>query len=166
MQPVSPRSAGGDDRAFRGGGACYHWARGLEPPPFAAHGDMTDRDDEQPALRDWLWALARLRPLWPLPALLFLGLVLPFSPALWVAPITARKNWSVAELSLACSAAGTLLYWLVLLLSHFGLVHTGGSRMQGMREPSAGELRLAELGLRWICLLLAYGGPLLVLLAP
>ena len=127
---------------------------------------MTDRDDEKPALRDWLWALARLRPLWPLPALLFLALVLPFSPALWVAPLSARKTWSMAELSLVCSGAGVLLYWLVLLLSHFDLLHLSGSRMQWMREPSAAELRLVRVGLRWICLLLAYAGPVLVLFAP
>ena len=124
-----------------------------------------ERQADRPRLRDWLRALARLRPLWPLPALLVLALVLPFSPALWVAPITMRKTLSQAELALLCSGVGTLSYWLVLLLSHFDLLHHGGSRMHGMREPSPAEQRLVELGLRWLCLLMAYGGPALLLLA-
>lgn len=125
---------------------------------------MTEPADEEPTLLDWAWAIARLRPLWPLPALLFLSLVLPFSPELWTAPLTGRKTWSQAELALVCSGAGTLLYWLVLLLVHFDLLDLHGSRMQGMREPTASELRLVQVGLRAICLLLAYSGPLLVLL--
>jgi hypothetical protein len=127
---------------------------------------MTRQDDGARSLVDWLRAIARLRPLWPVPALLFLALVLPFSPALWLAPLSARKVWSQAELALVCSGAGTLLYWLVLVLSRLDLLHTGGSRMHAIREPSAAELRVVEVALRLICLLLAYAGPALVLLAP
>lgn len=127
---------------------------------------MSDEGERQPSLGDWMWALARLRPLWPLPALLFLAVVLPFSPALWVEQHAGRKVWSQAELALVCSGAGTLLYWLVLLLSRAGLLYGGGTgRMHGMREPSGAELQLVELGMRGVCLLLAYAGPALVLFA-
>jgi hypothetical protein len=124
---------------------------------------VTHGDDTRPTLLDWLWALARLRPLRPLPALLCLGLVLPFSPAAWVVQHMGRGVWSRAELALVCSGTGALLYWLVLLLSRAGLLH--GSRVHGMREPSSAELALAELGLRAVCLLLAYAGPAIVLFA-
>jgi hypothetical protein len=115
-------------------------------------------------LRDWLVALAGVRALWPLPALLFLGLVLPFSPGLWVLQFRSRRVWSVAELALVCSCAGTLLYWLMLLLSRAGLL--GKGRTLGMREPSDLELRIVEVATLGLCLLMAYAGPLLVLLAP
>jgi hypothetical protein len=127
---------------------------------------VTNGDEARPSLRDWVWALARLRPLWPLPALLFLGLVLPFSPSAWVEQRMGREVWSQAELALVCSGAGTLLYWLLLLLSRAGMSYGGGSRMHGMREPSSGELQLVELGMRATCLLLAYAGPAFVLFAP
>lgn len=126
-------------------------------------------EDEQqtPSWRDWFWALLRLRPLWPLPALLFLALVLPFAPdEVWRSTISRRRQWSLGELTLVMSGLGTLLYWLTLYLSHVGLLNAGSRSRWMTREPSEAELAILDVGLRFMCLLIAYSGPLLLLFAP
>jgi hypothetical protein len=124
-------------------------------------GDPSERPGTAHA-RSWLWALVRVRALWPLPALLLLALMLPFVPAdAWRAQYTTRRMLSRAELALLITGTGCVCYWLVLLLSGKGLLYS--SRSWGMREPSDGELALVETGLRFLCLLITYAGPALLI---
>jgi hypothetical protein len=128
---------------------------------------IVEDEDETASWRDWLWALARLRPLWPLPALLFLALVLPFAPdEVWRSTMSRRRQWSLGELTLVMSGLGTLLYWLTLFLSQAGLLNVGSRTRWMMREPSEAELAILDACLRFMCLLMAYSGPLLLLFAP
>jgi hypothetical protein len=111
---------------------------------------------------EWAWALLSVRALWPLPALLLLVVMLPFVPAdAWQAQHTTRRTLSRVELALLITGAGCACYWLVLVLSGKGLLYS--SRSWGMREPSDGELMLAEAGLPFLCLLMAYAGPVLLI---
>lgn len=128
---------------------------------------LTVEEHDAPRWRDWSWALLRLRPLWPLPALLFLALVLPFAPdEVWRSTMSRRRQWSLAELTLVMSGLGTLLYWLTLYLSRAGLLNVGSRSRWMMREPTEAELAILDAGLRFMCLLMAYSGPLLLLFAP
>jgi hypothetical protein len=114
------------------------------------------------ASRRWLWTLLRLRALWPLPGLLLLLLILPWLPAAaWQPQFTTRRTLSEAELALVISGSGCVCYWLVLLLERAGLLRS--SRSIGMREPSEAELSIAAWGVRFMCLAMAYAGPLLLL---
>lgn len=120
--------------------------------------------EAKPRLRDWLWAMARIRALWPLPGVLLLVLVLPFLPEqAWRPQFTTRRVLSRAELALVLSAAGCVLYWLLLLLRNRGFLHT--TRSWAMREPSEGEQALVEAGLRLVCLFLVYLAPALLIWA-
>lgn len=116
-------------------------------------------------IRDWVRALLRVRALWPLPALFLLACLLLFAPPeAWRPQYTTRRTLAVAELSIVISLAGTVSYWLVLVLSNKGLFYTG--RSPGMREPTDAELYLVEIGTRWMCLFMAYAGPALLIWAP
>lgn len=128
---------------------------------------MEEPGQESPRLRDWLWALLRLRATWPLPALLLLALLLSFLPAeAWQSTMSRRRQWSKAELAMVMSGLGTLLYWLTLLLAHLGLLNAGSRSLWMMREPSEAELAIAAIWVHALCLLLAYSGPALLLFAP
>lgn len=119
-------------------------------------------DRERLGARAWLAALVRVRALWPLPAPLLLVLLLPLAPAeAWQAQYTVHRTLSRAELAIVITGAGCICYWLLLVLSGKGLLYS--SRSWHMREASAGELALAEAGLRLVCLLMAYAGPSLLL---
>lgn len=121
-----------------------------------------DEEAAHAGLRTWLGALLKLRVLWPLPGLLLLGLLLPFlPPEAWRPQFTTRRTLSKAELALLCSGLSCLCYWLVLWLAHLGLLHS--SRSWGMREPSEMELAIVALGLRFMCLLGVYSGPLMLI---
>jgi hypothetical protein len=118
--------------------------------------------EPKPRLRDWLWALLRVRALWPLPGVLLLLALLPFLPdQAWRPQYTTRRTLSKAELAMVLSAAGCVLYWLLLLLGSKGFLHT--TRSWAMREPSDGEQALAEAGLRLVCLVLIYLAPALLI---
>jgi len=118
--------------------------------------------EQRARTRDWVWALLRVRALWPLPALLLLAVLLPLAPEeAWHPQLTTRRTLSRAELALVLSGVGAALTWLLLLLSRRGLLFTG--RSWGMREPSEAEERLAEAGLRMLCLFMTYAGPALLL---
>lgn len=122
---------------------------------------MDDRPERSSA-REWASTLLRVRALWPVPALLLLALLLPFASAeAWQAQYTTRRTLSRAELAMVITGAGSFCYWLVLVLSGKGLLYS--SRSWYMREPSEGELALAEASLRLLCLLMAYVGPALLL---
>lgn len=110
----------------------------------------------------WLWALLRVRALWPLPGLVLLALTLPFLPEeAWREQFTTRRTLSKAELALVCTAASCILYWLMLLLDRLGLTHT--SRSWGMREPSDMELAIVAVAMRGLCLVGVYIGPVVLL---
>lgn len=114
------------------------------------------------AFRTWFWALLRVRALWPVPALLLLAVTLPFlPPEAWREQFTTRRMLSKTELALLCTGLCSALYWLVLLLGRLGLLHS--SRSWGMREPSDAEQALAAAGLRLVCLLGVYAGPIALL---
>jgi hypothetical protein len=119
-------------------------------------------DTPPAALRDWIWALLRVRALWPLPGLLLLAVTLPFLPEdAWRAQFTTRRTLSKAELAMLSTGVSCAMYWLVLLLGHLGLLHS--SRSWGMREPSDAEQTLAAAGVRFVCLLGIYAGPIALL---
>jgi hypothetical protein len=114
------------------------------------------------ASRSQLWALLRLRALWPVPGLLLLLLILPWlPPSAWQPQFTTRRTLSEAELALLITGCGCVSYWVVLLLERVGLLRT--SRSMGMREPSEAELSIAAALLRFLCLAMVYAGPLLLL---
>jgi hypothetical protein len=119
-------------------------------------------------MRDWLWALMRLRVTWVVPALLLLGLLLLFAPPeAWQTTMSSRRRqWSKAELAMVMSGLGTGLYWLTLYLAHVGLLNVGARSRWMMREPSEAELAIAAIWVHVLCLLLAYSGPALLLFAP
>jgi hypothetical protein len=121
-----------------------------------------DDRQERPGTRDWVRALVHVRALWPLPALLLLALLLPFAgDEAWQAQYNTRRTLARAELAMVITGAGCICYWLVLVLSGKGLLYS--SRSWNMRDPSEGELALAEAGLRLLCLLMAYAGPALLI---
>lgn len=123
-----------------------------------------EEPESRPTLGDWLWALARLRPLWPLPALIVLIALLPFLPAeAWQPQYTTRRTLSKAETAMLISGLSCVMYWLVLVLGRQGLTYT--RRSWGMREPSEAELVLVEAGLRFMCLFTTYLGPVLLIWA-
>lgn len=108
------------------------------------------------------WALLRLPALWPVPGLLLLVLILPWLPdAAWQPQFTTRRTLSEAELALVITGSGCVSYWCVLLLGRLGILPS--SRSWGMREPSEAELSIAMAGVRLLCLLMVYAGPLLLL---
>lgn len=108
--------------------------------------------------------IIRLRVAWAVPAWLLLLVALWLAPSdAWRAQTSARRTWSLAELSIVITIAGNVLYWLALYLSHMGVLDLG--RSHGMREPSETERKLADAALRWLCLLMTYGGPLLLVWA-
>lgn len=125
-----------------------------------------DGEADRPSLGEWLWALSRLRVLWPLPALLFLALALSFaSEQVWLSTLKGRRQWSPAELAMVTSGLGSLLYWLTMYLSHVGLLHVNSPRFRG-REPSPAEVAVFDMGVRALCLLMTYAGPAVILFAP
>jgi len=97
----------------------------------------------------------------PLPALLLLLFAL-FLRWLWGdgpdTPGVQREGLK----PLACwiTLLGVASYWITLALARAGMLHFGGDF--AMRRPTAGDLEVAELLLRAVSLLLAYGAPLLL----
>lgn len=124
-----------------------------------------EQTSPKPNWLDYARALIKLRAFRPLPSLLLLLVLLPLLPAsAWQNPMTTRRTMSIAELALALTCAGTLLYWLTLYLSHVGLLSFRSNRSFGMREASESELALADLATRALCLLMAYAGPVVLIL--
>jgi hypothetical protein len=109
-----------------------------------------------------LGALLRVRAFRPVPGLLLLVLILPWLPgAAWQPQFTTRRTLSEVELALLITGCGCVSYWSVLLLERVGLLHS--SRSMGMREPSEAELSIATALVRFLCLVMVYAGPLLLL---
>jgi hypothetical protein len=97
----------------------------------------------------------------PIPALLLLLLALGLRWASGPSPETPGVQRE-GLLPLACwlTLTGVASYWLTLVLSRAGLLHGRGGF--AMRTPTGAELQVAELLLRAVSLLVAYGAPLLL----
>jgi hypothetical protein len=96
----------------------------------------------------------------PLPALLLLAVALGLSLLCAGEPDGAEaRRQGLRELACVIGVFGAATYWATLLLARAGLLHYG--RSYAMKEPTEAELAVAELLLRGLGLLLAYGAPLL-----